>query len=162
MIAVQNTGWLWGAGFIGFAVGIVVGAGLAVWISHKSGRMGKLQREIERLQTELADYRTQVTSHFRKTAALIGRMTESYRDVYEHLAESSQRLCETPFQSPQLEVKRHDSLEAKEKPAERPAAPAAATRPSAPQTPIDGLPGDEIFGDAPYVPERSAESRPSL
>ncbi len=145
--------WMWGVGIIGFAFGVVAGVGLAAWISRKSGRTGKLQREVERLQAELADYRAQVTAHFRTTATLIGRMTESYRDVYEHLAQTSQQLCETPFQSPQLEVRRQDALEspASDKTARADREPMKSTH----RPPDDNLPLDEIFGDAPHIPDRS-------
>lgn len=155
MIAEQDTSWLWGAGLLGFAFGVAIGVGTAFWISRTSGRTGRMQREIERLQAELDSYRAQVTAHFRKTAALVGRMTESYRDVYEHLAQSSQQLCETPFQSPQLQVKPQDALQ--QPAAARPEPPAREAPKAVPRTPVDTLPGDEIFGDAPYVPGRPAD-----
>jgi len=145
---------MWSVGIVAFALGVLVGIGLTALYARKAGRSGKLQREVERLQAELADYRTQVTAHFRKTATLVGKMTESYRDVYEHLAQSSQQLCEAPFQSPQLEMTQAPSLPAQETEASTiPGDKPAKTIPRRP--PDHALPMDEIFGDAPHVPDRS-------
>jgi len=162
MVTGQEADWYWGAVFIGLAFGLAVGAGVAAWFLGKSGRAGKLQREVERLQGELDGYREQVTGHFRKTSELIDKMTESYRDVYEHLAESSQQLCETPFQSPRLEMKKPETLVS---PSDgKPAQVESEDIPAKPASRFsdDGLQMDEIYGDAPFVPDRSPGESPTM
>jgi uncharacterized membrane-anchored protein YhcB (DUF1043 family) len=53
----------------------------------------RLQAEIDRLGRERAEYQARVAGHFQKTGELIGRMTQSYKDVYDHLADGAQSLC---------------------------------------------------------------------
>lgn len=52
-----------------------------------------LEAEVGKLKAELAQYRDQVTGHFRTSAELVHEMTQSYKAVYEHLATGSQKLC---------------------------------------------------------------------
>ena len=52
------------------------------------------EQELRRIKAELADYRMGVTQHFSRSAELIDQMTSSYRSFYDHLVESSQRLCD--------------------------------------------------------------------
>jgi hypothetical protein len=61
------------------------------------------RREVKRLQAELdaaraehQSYKGQVSSHFHKTAELVGVMTQSYKNVYDHLANGAQSLCDGP------------------------------------------------------------------
>jgi len=61
----------------------------------------RLQGELEESRKALQDYRKQVTSHFRGTAQRVDALTESYRDVYKHLARGAQALCEKS-EAPQL------------------------------------------------------------
>ena len=73
------------------------------------GRLtSKGQEDIVRLKGELEEnrkafqgYREQVTSHFRGTAQRVDALTQSYRDVYKHLAQGAQELCEKA-EAPQL------------------------------------------------------------
>jgi len=61
----------------------------------------RLQGELEESNKALQDYRKQVTGHFRGTAQRVDALTESYRDVYKHLARGAQELCEKS-EAPQL------------------------------------------------------------
>jgi len=98
----QETSWLWGTGLIAFAFGLVFGIGFAMFFIQGFGRTKKLQEEVNRLEQELAEYKSNVTEHFKKTSTLVHKMTESYRDVYQHLATSSQQLCQEPIDMLQL------------------------------------------------------------
>ena len=53
----------------------------------------RLDADLKQVQSELADYKQEVSHHFEKTAELVNTMTASYRAVYEHLATGAQNLC---------------------------------------------------------------------
>ncbi|MAO41693.1 MAG: hypothetical protein CMK70_16285 [Pseudohongiella sp.] len=85
---------LWVTGIVCLAVGLV--AGLLVGKKVQTGsptRIAELEAQIQELQRSHADYREHVSSHFDTTAELVQQMTESYRDVYQHLATGAQQLC---------------------------------------------------------------------
>lgn len=78
-------GFLWGA-FIGRAT------------RSDDGELAKeknleLQEQLNGVRSELAGYQNEVSEHFRTTATLVQELTHSYRQVYEHLAAGSNRLC---------------------------------------------------------------------
>jgi uncharacterized membrane-anchored protein YhcB (DUF1043 family) len=54
----------------------------------------RLETELDQSREELKKYRSQVTSHFQETARRVNAMTESYRNVHEHLAQGAQSLCD--------------------------------------------------------------------
>ncbi|MFW2131651.1 YhcB family protein, partial [Ectothiorhodospira haloalkaliphila] len=79
-----------------------VGAGLlGFWFGRQQGDAGRvleLQSEVENQRRKLESYRSQVNRHFEKTATLFTGMARSYRDLYEHLVDSYDRLGEGPSQ----------------------------------------------------------------
>ncbi len=54
----------------------------------------RLEKELEESKNELKNYRSEVTSHFQETAHKVNALTENYREVYEHLAQGAQNLCD--------------------------------------------------------------------
>ncbi len=58
----------------------------------RTGRLKSLEQERDAANAELRRYREEVSAHFEKTATLFNEVTGSYRNLYEHLAEGSQRL----------------------------------------------------------------------
>ena len=80
---------------IAFSVfaGIVIG----VTFGRKNGRDSKKLRELEtRLEKERQNmdlYEKKVLAHFSQTAQLVNKLTDSYRDVHEHLAIGAEDLC---------------------------------------------------------------------
>lgn len=54
------------------------------------------QAQLHNLQEEYRHYRQAVTTHFGKTADLVGQLAHAYRDVHNHLARGAQDLCEDP------------------------------------------------------------------
>ncbi|MBQ15033.1 MAG: hypothetical protein CMQ17_11635 [Gammaproteobacteria bacterium] len=83
--------WLVGIGSL--AVGIVVGVVFANTLNTSSSRIQELEKQIVDLQESHTDYRDNVSDHFSMTAELVQHMTESYREVYQHLATGAQDLC---------------------------------------------------------------------
>ncbi len=55
-----------------------------------------LEQERDEAHAELQRYREDVRTHFEKTAHLFNQVTGSYRSLYEHLAEGSERLGTGP------------------------------------------------------------------
>lgn len=83
--------WLVGIGAL--AVGLVIGVLIAGRINASPSRIRDLENEIRQLKDTHSEYRSSVSDHFSMTAELVQHMTESYRDVYQHLAGGAQDLC---------------------------------------------------------------------
>ncbi|MBK1673795.1 hypothetical protein CKO35_10855 [Ectothiorhodospira shaposhnikovii] len=73
-----------------------VGAGLlGFWFGRQQGDAGRvrdLEKELDNQQRKIDNYRSQVNRHFEKTATLFTGMAHSYRELYDHLVESYDRL----------------------------------------------------------------------
>lgn len=83
--------WLIGAGCL--ALGVVIGVAFASRFNTSPGRVRELEDQIKSLQDKHSRYRDDVSDHFSTTAELVQQMTESYKDVYQHLALGAQDLC---------------------------------------------------------------------
>ena len=83
--------WLVGIGCL--AIGIVVGVVFASRLNLSPSRIQELEKEILDLQESHTDYQENVSDHFSMTAELVQHMTESYKEVYQHLATGAQDLC---------------------------------------------------------------------
>lgn len=85
---------LWLTGIVCLAVGLVAGLLIAKRINGSNpARVSELETRVQELQRHHAQYRDDVSDHFNTTAELVQQMTESYRDVYQHLAGGAQDLC---------------------------------------------------------------------
>ncbi len=62
-------------------------------IKTLEGEGKALEAKLEEAKLEMEGYKSEVSEHFGKTAELFNRLTNDYRDVYEHLANSSEKLC---------------------------------------------------------------------
>lgn len=83
--------WLVAVGCL--AVGVVIGVVLASRMNTSPSRVQELENQIRSLKESHGDYRDNVSDHFSMTAELVQHMTESYREVYQHLANGAQDLC---------------------------------------------------------------------
>ncbi|MCY4264337.1 MAG: DUF1043 family protein [Gammaproteobacteria bacterium] len=83
--------WLMGVG--GLALGLIIGILVAGRLNLNPSRVRELEAEIRQLKENDSEYRDSVSDHFSMTAELVQHMTESYRDVYQHLASGAQDLC---------------------------------------------------------------------
>jgi hypothetical protein len=57
-------------------------------------RAETLQNELDSVNVELNEYRGRVTRHFTRTAELVDALAANSREIYNHLAEGSQKLCD--------------------------------------------------------------------
>jgi hypothetical protein len=83
--------WLTAIG--GLAIGIVIGVLYAGRLNHSNSRLQELENQIQNLEDNHKGYRDDVSDHFNMTAELVQHMTESYKEVYQHLATGAQDLC---------------------------------------------------------------------
>lgn len=83
--------WLIAIGCL--AVGIVIGAVFASRLNTSPSRVQELENQIRDLKDNHISYREDVSGHFSMTAELVQHMTESYKEVYQHLATGAQDLC---------------------------------------------------------------------
>lgn len=68
-------------------VGLALGVALGWWLASRK------QPNIEAMRAEHEAYRGDVEKHFEKSAQLAHQMAEDYRQLYNHLAQSSVALC---------------------------------------------------------------------
>ncbi len=83
--------WLIAIGCL--ALGIIVGALSANRLSGTPTRIKELEGQVKGLEERHDQYKDDVSEHFNVTADLVQQLTQSYRDVYQHLAAGAQDLC---------------------------------------------------------------------
>jgi len=74
-------------------VGLIVGYLWAAKRAPSPQAQRKLEEHMQKLESQQEDYQHQVNEHFSETAALLNQLTDSYRDVHNHLAKGAQLLC---------------------------------------------------------------------
>lgn len=72
--------------------GGVIGAFLMFALRPQEKINRDLESQLLDAETKLSDYQQDVTHHFVETSQLINNLTNSYRDVHEHLASSALKL----------------------------------------------------------------------
>ncbi len=94
--------WAW----MGFAIVFGIGGGTGFFISRqiKDKRTLELEEKLAAARNELTGYRGDVNQHFLKTSLLLGKLTNNYREVYEHLAIGAQKLCNEKPNTPKLDL----------------------------------------------------------
>lgn len=151
-----------------------VGAGLlGFWFGRQQGDAGRvrdLEKELDNQQRKINNYRSQVNRHFEKTATLFTGMAHSYRELYDHLVDSYDRLGDGPSNrflprraSALLELSKEEqrrAIPAAAKPAQA-AAPAAkapaAAKPEAPKA----APAAPKAAPAPAAAPKAAAPAPA-
>ena len=89
--------WLVAIGSL--ALGVILGLLLSKRLGSSPSRILELENQIRDLKDNHNNYRDSVSDHFAMTAELVQHMTESYREVYQHLATGAQDLCPTEVAS---------------------------------------------------------------
>ena len=85
---------LWFVGSLTFLAGLLLGALLYHLLSGSKTRNGRLEGQLDEMQREFKEYQDKVGDHFTTTAHLINKLTDTYRDVHEHMANGAENLCE--------------------------------------------------------------------
>ncbi|PHM36108.1 Z-ring associated protein ZapG [Xenorhabdus innexi] len=93
----------WEYALIGLIVGFIIGALVVRFGSTKLRQQSAAQAELEKNRAELEEYRKELVSHFAHSAELLDNMARDYRQLYQHMAKSSNELMpdmpiqENPF-----------------------------------------------------------------
>lgn len=82
---------VWVYALIGLVVGLIIGA-LAMRYGNKTMRQqDAIKAELD-TKEELDTYRNELVSHFARSAELLDNMAKDYRQLYQHMAKSSNEL----------------------------------------------------------------------
>lgn len=79
-------------------IALAVGIGLGVVLGRRSGSITQqrhLEQNLASVKQELNAYQQDVARHFMETAQKVGELSQSYRDLNQHLAEGAMRLTST-------------------------------------------------------------------
>ena len=105
------------------------------------------QRQLDDIQERFDAYQNEVVTHFNSTASLVQKLSQSYHDVQEHLAEGANRLALDEITRQRLLAALHpDALQA---PRDRLTPPRTAAEPPRDYAPkMPNTPGmlDEHYG----------------
>ncbi|CDH20411.1 Z-ring associated protein ZapG [Xenorhabdus bovienii] len=82
----------WEYALIGLIIGFIVGALAVRFGSSRLRQQNAAQAELEKNRAELEEYRKELVSHFAHSAELLDNMARDYRQLYQHMAKSSNEL----------------------------------------------------------------------
>ncbi|AKH90064.1 MULTISPECIES: Z-ring associated protein ZapG [Edwardsiella] len=82
----------WEYALIGLVVGLIIGALAMRFGNRKLRQQQALQDELEKSKTDLDQYRQELVNHFARSAELLDNMAKDYRQLYQHMATSSNNL----------------------------------------------------------------------
>ena len=75
-------------------LGMGVGALIGLRMSPQGQKNRDLESKLDQAIQEKKAYEDEVVEHFSNTAGLLNKLTESYRDVHNHLAVGVTTLCQ--------------------------------------------------------------------
>ena len=96
------------------SVGVLVGLGLGFFLGRLGGK-GNSQKLAD-VEAELEEYRQEVSQHFSRSAEHFQAIGRQYRELYEHMAAGSEKLCVGAPTDGQLKFPRPDEVTAEESP----------------------------------------------
>nr|WP_194718474.1 DUF1043 family protein [Pseudomonas typographi] len=76
---------------LALVVGVAIGLLIARLAPHAVP--GSTQRQLDDIQEKFDSYQHEVVTHFNSTAILVTKLTQSYQEVQEHLADGANRLA---------------------------------------------------------------------
>ncbi|MEQ7920752.1 DUF1043 family protein [Xanthomonas sp. WHRI 1810A] len=129
---------------IALVVGVVIGFLVARLVPNAAP--SSTQRQLDDVQERFDTYQNEVVTHFNSTANLVQKLSQSYVDVQEHLAEGANRLATDEITRQRLLAALHP--EATQAPRDRLTPPRTAEPPKdyAPKTPNSPGMLDEHYG----------------
>ncbi len=77
---------------ISLVIGALIGALLTRSLGTPEQQTRDLERKLEENERRMADYQQQVTEHFMETSQRVNKLTQSYKEVHEYLANSALNL----------------------------------------------------------------------
>lgn len=86
-------------------LGMLAGMIFTYFLLHKeNGQEVALRQELDEVKKSFDQYRARVNGDYLKTAGLLNEMTERYREVHQHLAQSAEALCSEGLERPHLDL----------------------------------------------------------
>lgn len=82
-----------GIAIAALVVGCILGLVLSKTLSPQEQKARSLESKLQDSEKKLSAYQQEVTEHFAQTAKLVNSLTQSYRDVHEHLASDALKLA---------------------------------------------------------------------
>lgn len=77
---------------------LLLGAGAGLLVGRRTGddarRLREAERKLDEVLQEKRSYETEVVEHFSQTARMLNALTDSYREVHNHLAKGAEHLCQ--------------------------------------------------------------------
>jgi len=81
-------------GVIALLVGGAIGLFLGRRLSADGQRLRDTERKLDQMTQDKRAYENEVVEHFSQTAGLLNALTDSYRNVHNHLASGAEALCQ--------------------------------------------------------------------
>jgi hypothetical protein len=91
-------------GVAALVIGVGVGVLFAKMLNRDNRKSRDLEKQLHTANTKLKDYQQEVSEHYVKTARLVEGLTESYREVHNHLAEGAATLLSTRGAKPLMKT----------------------------------------------------------
>jgi uncharacterized membrane-anchored protein YhcB (DUF1043 family) len=88
---VEHSLLVWLLPTIALVAGVVIGFFVARLLPNAAP--SSTQRQLDDVQERFDTYQNEVVTHFNSTANLVQKLSQSYQDVQEHLAEGANRLA---------------------------------------------------------------------
>ena len=132
---------------------LLIGGGVGFWVGRSGIGGGKAR--VEKAEAELEEYKRSVTEHFGQTAAHFQAIGKQYRELYDHMANGAQVLCEANEAGKQLLFA--PGTDAPSADVEKPSADAVAGAEGRPPIDYAEQPTAEEAVDAPEAGEEPTE-----
>ncbi|WP_026313133.1 YhcB family protein [Actinobacillus capsulatus] len=105
---------VWSAIGVAFVIGIIVGCVIVRAFKGNVKQHIQLENELKETKAKVEEQKQQLEQHFEQSAALLSTLAEDYKKLYQHLAQSSEKLLpETEqiafFKQSQLPLKHENS-----------------------------------------------------
>ncbi|WP_166839290.1 YhcB family protein [Rheinheimera pleomorphica] len=84
--------------------GLIVGAVIARLLTLRQLNQHKLKLELEESQTQLQQYRQDVSAHLETTNQLMTQLQDNYARIARHIADSKMQLVERPTESVKQDI----------------------------------------------------------
>ncbi len=79
---------------IALVIGCVAGAILGRNLNPQDQYHHELEERLQNAEDKLGDYQQEVADHFAATSQLVNNLTQSYKDVHQHLANGAFKLSD--------------------------------------------------------------------
>ena len=82
---------IWLLPTLALVAGVAIGFLVARFLPNAAPN--RTQRQLDDIQERFDSYQSEVVTHFNSTANLVKKLTQSYQEVQDHLAEGANRLA---------------------------------------------------------------------